>query len=78
MTRAEKQKIGTLRNKLNRYANILEYYEQVKAENRYITIVDLHKDFIYPKYFISRVTFYKILATPVKRDLKKLNELLSK
>lgn len=65
-------------NKLNRYADILKYYEQVKNENKYITIVDLHRDFIYPKYFISRNTFYKILATPVNRDLKKLNELLNK
>lgn len=75
MTRAEKQQLGTLKNKLLRYQDVLDYYHQVKAENRYINIVDLHRDFIYPKFHISRTTLYTILGTPVKKELKEVKAI---
>lgn len=74
MTRLEKQRLGTKKNKLLRYQKIIDYYHQVKSENKYISITDLYKDFIYPKFCISRTTFYTILATPVKRELEKISE----
>lgn len=75
MTRLEKQKFGTRKNKLLRYKDVVAYYHTVKAENRYITIVDLHRDFIYPKFHISRTTFYTILGTPIKKELKEIQAI---
>lgn len=75
MTRKDKQKLGTQKNKLLRYQDVVDYYLQVKAEYKYISIVDLHKDFIYPKFHISRVTLYNILATPVKKELKEIQRI---
>lgn len=77
MLKNNKKSLGIKRNKLLRYQTILNYYHKVKAENRYITIVELHRDFIYPKFHISRVTLYNILGTPVKRELEKVEALLS-
>ncbi|MDB0602622.1 hypothetical protein PL373_16090 [Tenacibaculum maritimum] len=77
MTRVEKQKLGTKRNKLLRYQNVIAFYHKVKAENKYISIVDLHKDFIYPEFHISRTTLYNILSTPVKKELKEIKEIES-
>lgn len=76
-TKAEKQRIGALKNKLLRYQDVVNYYYQIKAENRYITIVALHRDFIYPKYHISRVTFYNILRTPIQKELKELSKIIN-
>ncbi|WP_233882087.1 hypothetical protein [Tenacibaculum piscium] len=72
MNRVEKQRLGTLKNKLLRYKDVLDYYHKVKSEYKYITIVELHRDFIYPKFYISRCTLYTILGTPVVKELKEL------
>lgn len=77
MEMVERRKQGALKNKLLRYQVVIDYYFVVKAENKYITIVDLHKDFIYPKFYISRVTLYNILATPITKQLKEI-ELIEK
>ncbi len=74
MTQSDKIKIGIRRNTLLRYQDVLDYYWAKKKEYRYITITDLYNDFIYPKFKISRTTFYNILATPVKKELEALKE----
>lgn len=75
MTKSQKQRLGIQRNKLLRYQDVLDYYHKVKQENRYINIVELHRDFIYPKFKISRTTLYTILGTPVQKELKEIKAI---
>ncbi|MDB0601609.1 hypothetical protein PL373_11000 [Tenacibaculum maritimum] len=76
MTQSEKIKRGLRRNTLLRYEAILNTYHEALKENRYIKPGEVYKDYIYPRYLISRTTYYKILATPVKKELEKLNALI--
>lgn len=70
-----KQKLGVQKNKLLRYKKVLDYYHQIKKEYKYINTTDIHRDFIYPEFYISKVTFYNILATPVVKQLKEIQEI---
>ncbi|OEK05994.1 hypothetical protein A8C32_19375 [Flavivirga aquatica] len=70
MTRLERQQHGVNKNKLLRYKLILELYKKHKTEDIPVTVV-LRK-YIYPVYPISRKTLYEILATPVDKELKKV------
>lgn len=75
MSRSIKQKIGTERNKLYRYNLIAEYYQEIHDRFKgYITVTKIHKDFIYPKFGISKQTLYTIINTNIKGDMKKLEE----
>jgi len=38
-----------------------------------LTTIAIYRKYIYPRYYISRSTFYNYLAIPVKREMKKLN-----
>ncbi len=78
MNRKFKQKLGVQKNKLLRYQKILDYYHKIKSEYKYINMMDLYRDFIYPKFHISRTTFYTILATPVSKELKQIKEAENK
>jgi len=40
---------------------------------RYIPITVIWREFIYPKFFISRKTLYHILNIDVEQELKNLN-----
>lgn len=75
MTRIEKQKIGQQKNKLLRYQKVIDFYHKVKSEYKYITIVELHRDFIYPEFCISRTNLYTILSTPVQKELKEIKAI---
>lgn len=70
MTRRQSQKLGTQKNKLLRYQKVLDYYHEVYNED--IPLTRLHAKFIYPKFAISLPTLYKILATPVSKELKEI------
>lgn len=64
-------KKGRERNKLLRYQKIMEEFN--KHDCRYIPITTIHKNFIYPKFFISRDTLYRILNTDIDEELKELD-----
>ncbi len=75
MSKTLKQKQGIQRNKLFRYKLIADYYKEKYQEVRgYITMTEMHRDFIYPKFGISKQTLYTILNTPIERDMKRLEE----
>lgn len=44
-----------------------------KHDCRYIPITVIHREFIYPKFHISRDTLYRILNTPIEEELEEIN-----
>lgn len=58
------------KNLLLRYKNIIEEFDKYNALDIPITVI--HRKYIYPKFFISRNTLYKIFNTPIDEELKKL------
>lgn len=65
-----KQSIGAKRNKLLRYQQVMEEFN--KHDCRFVPITVIHREFIYPKFHISRDTLYRILNTPVEEELVKV------
>ncbi|WP_197503538.1 hypothetical protein [Bizionia algoritergicola] len=70
MTKRQSQQLGIQKNKLLRYQTVLDYYHEIYNED--IPLTKLHRKFIYPRFHISRTTFYKILGTPVSKELKEI------
>lgn len=66
----EKMRYGRKRNQLLRYKAIMDEFN--KHDCRYIPIAVIWREFIYPKFFISRDTLYRILNTPIEDELATL------
>lgn len=64
------QKIGRKRNKLLQYKKVMEEFN--KYDCTIIPITVIHRKYIYPKFYISRDTLYRILNTPIEEELNKL------
>lgn len=65
----------SLRNKKNallRYRAIQEEYLKHRAED--IPLTRIWRNYIYPKFFISKTTLYTILGTPIEKELKQIFE----
>lgn len=62
---------GKRKNTLLRYRDIMEEFN--KHDCRYIPITVIHREFIYPKFHISRDTLYRIFNTPIDEELKSLD-----
>lgn len=75
MKKMSKYKIqqGRKRNQLLRYQAIMEEFN--KHDCRYIPITVIWREFIYPKFFISRDTLYRILNTPIEQELEDLSSI---
>ena len=58
------------RNHLLRYRAVMQEFNQ--HDCRYTPISVIWREFIYPKFFISRKTLYKILSTDVEGELAML------
>lgn len=65
--------LGIQRNKLLRYQLILDLYHKYKTDDIPTTVI--WRKYIYPIYPISRTTLYEILSTPVKKQLKEIQEI---
>ena len=59
------------KNLLLRYKNIIEEFDKYNALDIPITVI--HRKYIYPKFFISRNTLYKIFNIQIDEELKKLD-----
>lgn len=57
-------------NTLLRYREIMNEFN--KHDCRYTPITVIYREFIYPKFHISRDTLYRILNTPVDEELESL------
>ena len=58
------------RNQLLRYQAVMKEFNRHDA--RYIPITVIWREFIYPKFFISRKTLYHILNTDVASEIREL------
>ena len=58
------------KNLLLRYKNIIEEFDKYNALDIPITVI--HRKYIYPKFFISLNTLYKIFNIQIDEELKKL------
>nr|WP_314289619.1 hypothetical protein [uncultured Capnocytophaga sp.] len=59
------------RNLLLRYQAIMDEFN--RHDVRYTPIAVIWREFIYPKFFISRKTLYHILNTDVETELKAID-----
>ncbi len=66
------QHIGRKRNLLMRYKSVMEEFN--KHDCRIIPITVIHREYIYPKFHISRDTLYRILNTPIEDELHEINQ----
>lgn len=62
----------TRKNHLKKVIEVQEFY--LDLQQQYDSTREIWRKFIYPRWKISERTLYNWLATPAKRDLKKLQE----
>ena len=62
----------TRRNKLLQMQDVVECYNRHKLPG--VTTAHVYRTHIFPQFRISLSTLYIYLATPVSRELKKLND----
>lgn len=70
MSRVRQQSIGRKKNLLLRYKAVMDEFN--KHDCRIIPITVIHREYIYPKFHISRETLYRILNTSVEEELEKV------
>lgn len=63
----EKQRKGYRRNQLLRYKAIMDEFNL--HDCRYMPISVIWREFIYPKFFISRKTLYRVLSMDIEKEL---------
>lgn len=68
--------IGKRRNLLKRYRSILNEFNKYDAN--IIPITTIHREYIYPKFFISRDTLYTIFNTDIEKELENLKAIQAK
>lgn len=69
-TKQELRKLYARRNTLKRYKVIADYYQEVMHPD--IPFTRIWKNYIYPKFFISKSTLYKVVYTPIDRELREV------
>ena len=62
------KKQGYQRNQLLRYKAVMDEFN--RHDYRYMPISVIWREVIYPKFFISRGTLYKILSIDVDNELQ--------
>jgi len=67
MRTMEKQRKGYRRNQLLRYKAIMDEFNL--HDCRYMPISVIWREFIYPKFFISRKTLYRVLSMDIEKEL---------
>lgn len=72
MSHKRPQDRGRKLTTLLHYKNVKALYDMHKTED--IADAVILRKYIYPVYPMSRVTLYKILCTPVNKELKELQE----
>ena len=68
-----KREIGKKRNVLKRYQLYLDEFNKYDCRITPITVI--HREYIFPKFGISRETLYKALNTPIDEELEKLKAI---
>ena len=63
----EKRKAKQARNK-----EILKAFKALQKQYKGASITKIYRNFIFPKYYISRNTLYKIFKTDIKQELENI------
>lgn len=66
------------KNKLLRYEKISTEFEALQKKHKGANITKIYKDFIFPKYYISKETLYRIFKTDIKQELRDIETELKK
>ncbi|WP_394758175.1 hypothetical protein [Flavobacterium sp.] len=61
---------GALKNKLLRYKEIIKEYQSHNTQDIPLTVI--WRNYIYPKFYISKGTLYNALNEPIEKQLKEL------
>lgn len=69
--------LGVQRNKLLRYKLIKELYNETIKQHPYTPITQIHRQYIFPIYPISRTTLYEVICTSVTSELKKIEDIIN-
>ncbi|WP_256948529.1 hypothetical protein, partial [Flavobacterium psychrophilum] len=69
--------LGIQRNKLLRYKLIKELYQKTISEHPHTPLTQIHKQYIFPVYPISRTTLYQVLFTPITSELKNIEDVIN-
>lgn len=64
------QTIGRKRNLLHRYKLVMEEFNKYDCRITPITVI--HREYIFPKFGISRDTLYRILNCAIDEELEKV------
>ena len=70
--------IRSKKNKLLRYEKILTEFEALQKQYKGASITKIYRNFIFPKYYISRNTLYKIFKTDIKQELENIETEIKK
>ncbi len=66
-----KRRLATLR----RYQLVMQEFN--KYDCTIIPVSKIYENYIYPKFYISRTTLYRIFNTPIEKELKTLEQELT-
>jgi len=77
MSISSNRSLGIQRNKLLRYKLIKELYQKTISEHPYTPLTQIHKQYIFPIYPISRTTLYEVLCTSVTSELKNVEDIIN-
>ena len=78
MTKKIISSLMSRKNKLLRYEKILTEFEALQEKHKGANITKIYRDFIFPKYYISRKTLYRIFKTDIKQELSDIETELKK
>ena len=78
MTKKIISSLMSKKNRLLRYEKILTEFEALQEKHKGANITKIYKDFILPKYYISRKTLYRIFKTDIKQELTDIETELKK
>lgn len=65
-------------NRMHRIVAVQEMYQEEKAKHECVTDRWIHRNVIYPAFFISLRTMQVYLATPATRYIKIIEEIINK
>jgi len=78
MTKKIISSLMSKKNRLLRYEKILTEFEALQKKHKGANITKIYREFIFPKYYISRKTLYRIFKTDIKQELRDIETELKK
>ncbi len=74
LTQGERTKLLRRKHTLQRYRQIRDYYFEKKTQ--WVPVTFVWRNYIYPKFFISRQTLYEIFNTNIDKEIAEIDAKL--